>query len=238
MKSQANEIANTEDFEFAALSEAKNYRKALVQEFADFLKGDVIEVGAGIGQMTAEFAKIQGIRKLLPVEPDSGFCRQHRENCRGTQVVEGTIDDVGNSLNWDAIVSINVLEHIEKDDVELKKYAALLREKSGVLCLFVPARPEIYALIDQDFGHFRRYTKRTLIERLTAAGFSIRRIDYFNFTGYFAWWLNFCVLKKRTFEVEKVRFYDRIVFPIVHFLELRILRPPIGQSFVVVATVK
>jgi len=238
MKSQENEVAITEDFEFAALAEARNYRKALVQEFAGFLKGDVIEIGAGIGQMTAEFTRIGGIQRLLPVEPNSVFCRQHRGSCRESPVLEGTIDDVDHNSDWDAIVSINVLEHIEEDEQELRKYAALLKRKGGALCLFVPARPEIYAPIDKNFGHFRRYTKKTLEKRLTASGFSIRRINYFNFTGYFAWWLNFCVLKKLTFEIKKVRFYDQIVFPSVHFLESRVLRPPLGQSLVVVATAK
>ena len=99
----------------------------------------------------------------------------------------------------------------------------------------VPARPEIYAPIDRDFGHFRRYTRPELRRKLVAAGFEVRRLNYFNFVGYFAWWLNFCLLKKRQFEQAKVRFFDRMIFPAVHTLESSIIRPPVGQSLIAVA---
>jgi hypothetical protein len=99
----------------------------------------------------------------------------------------------------------------------------------------VPARPEIYAPIDRDFGHFRRYTFGELQEKLSRAGFKITRMHYFNSVGYFAWWLNFCVLKKRSFEPSKVRLYDRCIFPAVHWLESRVMRPPLGQSLLIIA---
>jgi hypothetical protein len=111
----------------------------------------------------------------------------------------------------------------------------LLRPRHGALCLFVPARPEIYAPMDKDFGHFRRYKSDELRDKLRRAGFTIERFHYFNLVGYFAWWLNFCLLKKRVFEAQKVRAYDRIIFPIVHRLESKLLRPPFGQSLLTVA---
>ena len=53
MNTSVNSIA-TEDFEFASLSAAKNYRAAILNDFRTFLRGNVIEVGAGIGQITAQ----------------------------------------------------------------------------------------------------------------------------------------------------------------------------------------
>ena len=105
----------------------------------------------------------------------------------------------------------------------------------GVVCLFVPARSEIYAPLDRDFGHFRRYTRRSLRGKLESAGFKILTLRYFNFAGYFAWWLNFCVLKKRHFNRGGLVFFDRVVFPPFHALESLILRPPIGQNLLVIA---
>ena len=133
------------------------------------------------------------------------------------------------------MLSVNVLEHIGDHEAELKLYASLLRTRKGHLCLFVPARPEIYSPIDKDFGHFCRYRRKELQPLLQQAGFEIIRLCYFNFVGYFAWWLNFCVLKKRHFEPAKVLFYDRAIFPIVHGLERRICRPPFGQSLLAIA---
>lgn len=223
------------DFEFAALSEAKNYRAALMHEFNSHLHGNVLEVGAGIGQITSELLQIPKIRKLLSIEPDAKLCEQLRSQFPEHDLLQGTVRDLKSQVNWNAIVSINVLEHIENDKEELIAYHSLLRASGGALCLFVPARPEIHAPIDKDFGHFRRYTKRDLRMKLEDAGFTIGRIRYYNFIGYFAWWMSFCVLKKRSFEVSAVRLFDRAIFPLLHRFESRICAPPIGQSLIAVA---
>lgn len=237
-ESAPNAAASSEDFEFEALREAGNYRRALIREFNAFLKGDVIEIGAGIGQITGHLLELPEIGRLISVEPDPNLSRRHREQFLRHELYEGTIVDVPPAAGWDAILSINVLEHIEHDDAELARYSALLRSRRGNFCVLVPARPEIYAPMDKDFGHFRRYTRPELRGKLDGAGFEIVRLCYFNFVGYFAWWLNFKLLKKRIFEPGKVRFYDRMIFPTVHFLESNLLRPPFGQSLIAVARAK
>ncbi len=235
MSSQPNALAQTADFEFAALNEAKNYRAALLREFRPHLRGKVLEVGAGIGQITAELLQNPTITRLVSIEPHAAFCDQFRANLPAQTLIQGTIDDLAEGEDWNAILSINVLEHIETDERELAAYRRRLARESGTLCLFVPARPEIYAPVDRDFGHFRRYTRPELRQKLERAGFQILRLRYYNFVGYFAWWLNFCVLKKRGFEPSSVRLFDRMIFPPVHGFESRICPPPIGQSLLVMA---
>jgi SAM-dependent methyltransferase len=238
MSVQPNATAQTEDFEFAALDEAKNYRAALLREFSGQLRGRVLEVGAGIGQITAMLLQNPAVARLVSIEPDAGFCAKFRAAFPAHQIVEGTIADLKGDEPWNAILSVNVLEHIQQDERELAIYREKLARAKGALCLFVPARPEIYAPIDRDFGHFRRYTKPELRRKLAGAGFEIVRLRYYNFVGYFAWWLNFCVLKKRGFDLPSVRFFDRILFPPVHGLETKICAPPFGQSLLAVARAK
>lgn len=235
MSDRPNAIADTNDFEFEALAQAVNYRKALFEEFGPYLKGEVIEVGAGIGQMTEHLIHLPGVKRALSVEPDAGFCAKHRNRFPAHEVFEGTAANLKPGTVCDAILSINVLEHIREDEAELARYATLLRPRSGTLCLFVPARPEIFAPIDKDFGHYRRYTRPELRTKLAAAGLELVRMHYFNSVGYFAWWFSFCLCKQRSFEVGNVRFFDRAIFPIVHALEARLLRPPFGQSLLAIA---
>ena len=235
MTSQPNAFAKTADFEFAALSEAKNYRAALLRDFQSFLHGSVLEVGAGIGQITSELRQRREIQKLVSIEPNAAFCDRIRAEFPDHDLHEGTVNNFQSECDWNAILSINVLEHIEADEAELAAYYRLLRQAQGILCLFVPARPEIYAPIDKDFGHFRRYTEPGLRNKLQRAGFEIVRIRYYNFVGYFAWWATFCLLKKRTFDVSSVRLFDRIILPAVHGFESRICAPPIGQSLMAIA---
>ena len=223
------------NFEFSALSEARNYRAALIKEFAPVLTGNVLEVGAGIGQITEVVRRQPGVKKVMGVEPDGAFLDSFRQRLPDVALIQGIADAVRPESQWHAIICVNVLEHIDADERELNTYRTLLAQAQGHLCLFVPARPEIYAPIDKDFGHYRRYTRPELRHKLLAAGFQIVRLNYFNLVGYFAWWLNFCVLKKRTFEVPAVRLFDRVIFPIVFAWESRVLRPPFGQSLVAIA---
>jgi SAM-dependent methyltransferase len=230
-------LASVGNFEFEALRWARNYRAALLREFAPFLSGDLVEVGAGIGQMTELLARLPGVRQVLAVEPDPRFCEELRQRLPRQPVCQGKVTDLGRGTACDGIVSTNVLEHIEEDLRELISYASLLSERQGVLCLFVPARQEIYAPLDRDFGHFRRYSKAGLADKLRRAGFEIVRLYYFNIIGYFGWWFSFRLLRKRAFDAATVRIFDRMVFPIVYWLESRISRPPIGQSLLAIARV-
>ena len=230
-----NATSQTNDFEFSALNEARNYRAALVTEFKPFIRGCVIEIGAGIGQFSEAIGALKEVSRLVSVEPEASFCNKFRDLHPDLAVVQGIIDDVPTGQDWDTILCINVLEHIREDQNELAKYHRLLAKAGGCLCLFVPARPELYAPIDKDFGHFRRYVKPELERMLHQAGFEIVTLSYFNCIGYLLWGLNFRVLKKRTFDLASVRLFDRVIFPVVHGLESRVCRPPIGQSLIAVA---
>jgi SAM-dependent methyltransferase len=235
MNEHPNEIAGTDDFEFKALREAKNYRRALLKMFSPFLHGRVIEVGAGTGQFTEELRKLTTLQYLLSVEPDQKFCAEFRKALPGQPLLEGVITSVTDPGPWNGILSVNVLEHIREDQKELSLYSGMLKKERGRLCLFVPARQEIYAPIEVDFGHYRRYSRGDLRRKLELAGFKILKLHYFNFIGYFAWWLSFRIMAQRKFNPAMVRLFDRLIFPVGFGIESHIAWPPIGQSLVAVA---
>ena len=235
MKELPNESAATADFEFAALRAAQNYRRALLKLFAPHLRGRVIEIGAGVGQFTEQLIKLPQIQHLLAIEPDSRFCAEFRKTLPGQTLHEGIISSLTDAEPWNGILSINVLEHIREDEDELSAYFKLLCQQRGKLCLFVPARQEIYAPIDDDFGHHRRYSRPELRQKLERAGFKTLQLHYFNVTGYFLWWLNFCVFKQRKFNTGSVQLFDRYLFPCTFGLESNVCWPPFGQSLVAVA---
>jgi precorrin-6B methylase 2 len=236
--SKPNANASNQDFEFAALDRAKNYRTTIIQEFQPYLKGTVWEIGAGIGQITQSLMDLPNISELICIEPELKFTNIHRQRNHhpNLTLIEGTIDNAQSYNPPKSIISVNVLEHIEKDTEELQKYHTHLSHKNGDLCLLVPARDELYSAIDKDFGHFRRYKKHELSKKLQNAGFALKKIHYFNSAGYFAWLIKFKLLRSRTFAPNQVTLYDSYIFPPVHWLETHICRPPIGQSLIAVAT--
>jgi SAM-dependent methyltransferase len=227
--------SQAEEFEFSALEDAVQYRAALIAEFRACLRGSVLEVGSGIGQVSALLLHEAGIERLVAVEPNARFAERLRERFPRLELIAGTIDSLPAAWSFDAVLSVNVLEHIADDGRELAGYRARLHERRGALCLFVPARPEIFGTIDRDFGHCRRYRRGELQAKLEKAGFHVERLSYFNLAGYFAWWWNFRVRRRHAFAPAAVRFFDRRVFPLQHALESRLVRPPLGQSLIAVA---
>jgi SAM-dependent methyltransferase len=230
-----SQTSRAQEFEFSALESAVRYRAALVAEFRSFLRGSVLEVGSGIGQVTDLLLHEAGIGRLVALEPDPRFAALLRAKFPDLELIQGTIADVPATRPFDVILSVNVLEHIIDDGHELAAYRARLAERRGALCLFVPARPEIFGTIDRDFGHCRRYRRGELRAKLEGAGFRVERLSYFNLAGYFAWWWNFRLHRRHAFAPAAVRFFDRRIFPLQHALESRLLRPPLGQSLIAVA---
>lgn len=226
--------ATPDDFEFAALAEARNYRIAIAKLFAPHLHGDVLEVGAGVGQMLQTVAAVCRPRHLAAVEPEPKFFAALSRAVPSAEIWQGSECDIPGNRDFDAIYAINVLEHIEDDTGELRRWHTRLRP-GAALCLLVPARRELYSPIDKEFGHYRRYTKRGLRAKLAQAGFASADVSYFNFAGYFAWLLNFRILRRRKFDLASVRLFDRIIFPASNFVEEKSGLCPLGQSLVVVA---
>jgi SAM-dependent methyltransferase len=233
--STPNAAAATEDFEFAALAEARNYRRAIVAEFAPFLRGRVLEVGAGIGQTSEAILALTQVDELVGIEPDPRFHPGFRQRLPAVRLIEGTTATLAHDEHFHAAVLVNVLEHIEDDQAELARLKHLLAPSSGHLCLLVPARQEIYSKLDAHFGHFRRYARARLHAQLQQAGFTPHRVAYFNFIGYFAWALRFRLLGSMTFDPAQVRLFDQRIFPWMHALESKLCRPPIGQSVLAIA---
>jgi SAM-dependent methyltransferase len=227
--------ARAQDFEFAALQSAVHYRAAVLAEFRDQLRGSVLEAGAGVGQFTALLLCQPGIADLVALEPEPRFAQRLRAQFPRLELIQGTIAAVPANRPFDAILSVNVLEHVSEDEQELAAYRSRLAGRRGALCLFVPARPEIFGTIDRYFGHCRRYRRNELRAKLAGAGFRVQRLSYFNLAGYFAWWWNFRLRRRRVIDPAAVAFFDRFVFPLQHALESRLLRPPLGQSLIAVA---
>jgi len=81
---------------------------------------------------------------------------------------------------FDCVVACEVLEHVEKDVLFLQRANDLLI-KGGQLILSVPARQKYWSVDDVIVGHYRRYERRELHEKLTEAGYSQIKIIAYGF---------------------------------------------------------
>jgi SAM-dependent methyltransferase len=80
----------------------------------------------------------------------------------------------------DALIMLNVLEHIEDDVLALQKAFNLLKP-GGALIIEVPAGPYLYDSYDAELHHFRRYSTSELQAKLTQAGFKVSRKSHLGF---------------------------------------------------------
>lgn len=83
----------------------------------------------------------------------------------------------------DAMVMLNVLEHIEDDVLALQQAFRILKP-GGLLVLEVPAGPHLYDFYDEQLRHFRRYTSQELKDKCTKANFNIIKASHLGFFIY------------------------------------------------------
>ena len=74
--------------------------------------------------------------------------------------------------------SRDVLEHIEQDERVLREINEAMKPGGGLL-LTVPQHPRLWSAADVRACHQRRYTRRELIEKVQAAGFTPVRMTSF-----------------------------------------------------------
>ena len=79
----------------------------------------------------------------------------------------------------DAVLGLDVLEHIADDAHGLAEAARLVRPR-GLLLVTVPALPSLWGAQDEANHHLRRYTKTTLRAAFARAGLPAPRVSYFN----------------------------------------------------------
>ena len=152
---------------FAQAVNWKRYWSGLIRPF---LKGDVLEVGAGQGNNVALWLHAD-CRSWTALEPDPVLLARFSALMQtltpssprppNLSLINGTLNDLPPEPAFDALLYIDVLEHIEDDAGELRRAAALLRP-GGFLIVLAPAHPLLYSPFDQALGHFRRYTRGSL----------------------------------------------------------------------------
>ena len=103
----------------------------------------------------------------------------------------------------------------------------------GVIVLLVPAFPALYGPIDSNLGHCRRYNCGSIARLADATGLRIRKIHYVNAAGFFGWWVNAHILRRRAQSERQIEIFDRYLVPLLSRLE-GLVSPPFGQSLFVV----
>jgi cyclopropane fatty-acyl-phospholipid synthase-like methyltransferase len=220
--------------ELELFQHAKHWKKYFSQQIKLYIKGNVLEVGAGIGATTL-LLNDGFAGKWVLLEPDEGMSdvlkkkivtKELPANC---QLQTGTIDTVIST--FDTIIYIDVLEHIEKDAEEMNKAATLLNA-AGHIIILSPAFQFLYNPFDKAIGHHRRYNKK-MVQNITPAGLQLLSSKYYDSVGYFAALMNKLFLRKKYPTHQQVLFWDNWMVPISKVTD-KIIFHSFGKSIIAV----
>ena len=218
------------------MAAAPRYNRWMFERLRPWVGPRVLEIGAGIGNMSAFFADRE---RVVLTDTEDYYLGRLRERFAGMPQVTVTalrlpaVAPHLKSERLDTVVCLNVLEHIEDDRGSLVAMHDLL-EPGGSLVLLVPSLRVLYGTLDEALGHFRRYTPKELSAKLTGAGFRVRHLEYFNLAGVPGWWFTGRVLRRRLIPTGALRWYEALVplFRLEWLLPWRV-----GQSLIAIGEV-
>jgi SAM-dependent methyltransferase len=193
---------------------AEHWKRYFAAQLAQFLVGDVVEVGAGLGGTTHALCG-GAARSWTALEPDAQAARRVEASLADRplavpwRVVVGTIEALPEAPAYDAAVYVDVLEHIADDRGELARCARRLRP-GGSLCVVSPAHAWLFSPFDAAIGHHRRYS-RAALRRLTPPASALVRLRYLDCVGLLMSLGNRFLLRQSMPTERQILFWDRVL---------------------------
>ena len=206
-----------------AVRKAKRFNRWLFSKFEKYIGDEVLEAGCGIGNLTE---LVLAKKRLVCVDFEKFYVDRlqqaygHLGNFRVLQADLTQISDFDKAAEgkqFDSIFCINVAEHIEDDRLVFRNFHKYLRD-GGYAVILVPHDPKLYTAVDRALGHYRRYTKRELREKLEAEGFAVEKCFGFNRVGGFGWWFSGKILRRKTLSAGQMRIFE-LAMPLIKVLE-------------------
>lgn len=223
-----------------SLGELDGYNTWLVESFAPFVRGDVLEVGAGTGTVTARLAKLSQVTSITAIEPDrarwqtlSAAVLQLAEQPAVTPLL-GTISDTADT--FDTVLYCNSAEHIRDLVSELREAAQRCRPGASLI-VFGPAHEALYCEIDRLSGHWRRFVISRVRRDLRAAGFDVVHMQYLDPVGAIAYFAGGRLGGVSSLSPRLLWVFERIVLPISR-LVTPLTRRFMGKNVLVVGLVR
>jgi glycosyltransferase involved in cell wall biosynthesis len=198
------------------LSSAHRFNRWMADTIRPYIGRRVLEIGAGIGNLSRCLAPRR--ERYLAADLDDEHVARLRSRFVHRPSFAAELCDLMQPRDFDTfenqfdtVVCLNVVEHVEDDRLALQNiYRAL--QPDGRAIVLVPADMAVFGELDRVLGHYRRYGNRELQEKMTTAGFRIEEVISFNRVTKPGWWWNGRILKRRRFSRLQLGIFDRLVW--------------------------
>jgi SAM-dependent methyltransferase len=221
------------------IARADRFNRWMYDQFKHQLKGEILEIGSGIGNISK--LVIEEGRSITLSDYNQDYCDALKKkfsqykNVREIISIDLLHPDFQNKYStykekYDSIFLLNVIEHIN-DDLEAVNNCKGLLKQDGHLILLAPAYSWLYSSFDKQLGHFRRYSLRSLKDLLVKNNFNILSASYFNFAGIGGWLLFGKIFNQKKLNNNEMIAFNKIV-PMAKTLD-KLFGKKIGLSIIV-----
>ena len=218
-------------WELEYFDKSKNFRNYQLSLIKKYLKGKIAEVGPGNGGNL--FGYLNFPQKIDLYEPSKNLFFNLKESFKKNKKINffnKTFDK--SKKKYDAILYLDVLEHIKNDKNEISNSIKFLK-KGGYLVINVPAFSFLFSNFDKDVGHYRRYSKSDFKRILEGLYFQKVDFMYYDSIGFILSFLSkvFTSNYKKNFE-KKLKFWDSMIWisKIIDLISMRFF----GKSLLVI----
>ncbi|NQU84597.1 MAG: class I SAM-dependent methyltransferase [Mariniphaga sp.] len=222
-----------------SIAQADRFNEWMFRTISADTKDEVLEIGSGIGNISGYY--IENDFNISVSDMRSEYCdllqkkytgKGNFRNVYQIDIIDPDFDQKHKNLfgKFDSVFALNIIEHVDDDDLAIKNCYKLLKE-GGCLVILVPAFMFLFNGFDEGLGHYRRYNRKSLDKLFNQNNLNIERSRYFNFAGVLGWWFSGNILKKKTIPSGQMKLYNSLVwiFKIVDFFTKRF----IGLSVIV-----
>lgn len=219
-----------------------DYRLRAILSMVPKCSGRVLDIGSGNGTMAIFLSR--WAKSVLATEKSSVLLKKLRQKTHrilNLRIKEFDAEDFNlEERNFDLITACDVIEHLENDLGFLKNCYRYLT-KNGKLFLSVPAVKFLYGSRDRKYGHYRRYRKKEIMQKVQAAGFRIWRCQYWNLIGFFPYLVSEKIFGEELIgpaREKSANLWFRILNQLLYLwllVESKINFLPIGLSLIILA---
>ena len=220
------------------IAKADQFNHWMYSEFKSQLKGEILEAGSGIGNVSQMVVE-EGLSITLS-DYNAEYCEWLNKKFRDEPLVKDIIQI--NLLRpdfkiayprlkekFDSIFLLNVIEHLENDSKAVANCNFMMKP-GGHLIVLAPAYQWLYCRMDKELGHYRRYSLKNLKKVLVKEGFEVRSVKHFNFLGIGGWLLAGKILKRKKLGNDEMNVFNNLV-PFARIMD-KITLKKIGLSII------
>jgi glycosyltransferase involved in cell wall biosynthesis len=198
------------------LTGTPQYLSWLTRVLRPFVGDTVLEVGAGIGNISARLMA----RRLLYVAAEKDPLYLHALNNRFLRTPNVTVREMDPARpsdfeefaeTFDTVLCVNVLEYEENPAATISILYHTLKP-GGTLVVLVPQGHGLSGSLDRAMGHKRRFQRDEAVRLLQDAGMKVERIRSLNKMSAPSWWLYSRVLGTSHINKVALKVFDKTVW--------------------------